>query len=557
MVDVESVRVLINGKDNASRVFERVDKNAQSRFASIGNAAKVAGVALAGIGIAAGVGVGKAIGLASDFEETASKFAVVFDEVSEGSERAAKDLQENFGLSGLAAKTLLANTGDLLTGFGFADDQALELSETVNKLAVDLASFTNAQGGATAVSDALTKALLGERESLKTYGIAIQEADVQAQLLANGQENLTGEALRQAKAQATLELALRQSANAQGDFGRTQDSFANQSRVARARLEDLGVELGTVFLPFATKAISTIADFVTNLRGFTSEGGAAAEVFTILKDNANSAFEFIGEAITSTFDTVVTIFNENKEFIFDTFASLKDTISSVFGIIKGVVSTLRTAWDNNFLGINDNVRTTVAFLKFFGTVAVETFGGIVDTVSFVANNWEFMWENMKLTLFNFVNDTISTVERWANAVLKPINAVREAAGFDAITVDFSGAQIDTELTQARVEGLRPDQSLGEMLAERDVRLFDAGNRLIEDLRSINEAREQREQASEERDRQFLEEFRANQAAGATGDVEVNTINNVTLLDDASIAEYSRRQQESEREQLTLLGVTTV
>lgn len=77
------------------------------------------------------------IKMASDAEETATKFSVVFKDVSDQAAKSAKNLSDNFGLSQKAAKQLLSDTGDLLTGFGFTGQAALDLSTKVNELAVD------------------------------------------------------------------------------------------------------------------------------------------------------------------------------------------------------------------------------------------------------------------------------------------------------------------------------------------------------------------------------------------------------------------------------------
>ena len=83
----------------------------------------------------------------------------------------------------------------------------LTSSVAVNSLASDLSSFTNYTGGAEGASQALTRAMLGERESLKLLGIVIREEDINVKLAAKGQKDLTGNALNLAKAQATLEIA--------------------------------------------------------------------------------------------------------------------------------------------------------------------------------------------------------------------------------------------------------------------------------------------------------------------------------------------------------------
>ncbi len=215
------------------------------------------------------LGIGAAsLKAASDSEEAFSKFATVFQSVGDESEKVANNLAQNFGLSSTKARELLGDTGDLLSGFGFTGESALDLSKQVNELAVDLASFTNFSGGAEGASAALTKALLGEREGVKSLGISILEADVKAKVLENTQKGLTFETERQAKAYATLQLAQAQSKNAIGDYARTSDGFANQMRLLGSRLNDLAVSFGKILIPPAQKALKVImraVNFFQNL----------------------------------------------------------------------------------------------------------------------------------------------------------------------------------------------------------------------------------------------------------------------------------------------------
>jgi len=206
---------------------------------------------------------------ASDAEETESKFATVFRAVSKEAEETAKNLSTNFGLSSVKAKQLLSDTGDLLSGFGFTGEKALELSKDVNELAVDLASFTNFSGGAEGASAALTKALLGERESIKSLGITIQEKDVQDRVALLTSKGITFASERQAKAFATLQLAQEQSKNAIGDFARTNQGFANQMRILGSRVNDLAVDFGKILLPIANKIIMAVRKLIERFTGFS------------------------------------------------------------------------------------------------------------------------------------------------------------------------------------------------------------------------------------------------------------------------------------------------
>ena len=233
----------------------------------------------------------KAIKDASALEETTNKFKVVFKEVSEEAQGMADNLAESYGLSAEESMRLLSNTGDLLTGFGMTGDQALQLSGKVQTLAADLASFSNIQGGTVQASNALTKALFGEREMLKELGIVIREQDLMQRLAAEGMDKLTGSALLQAKAEMTLKMATEQSKNAIGDFARSQNSYANVTRRVNARLTDMSATIGQELLP----AMGNLKIAFLNA---TKGGGGLMKVFiglTRFIGNAMNALAFFIE----------------------------------------------------------------------------------------------------------------------------------------------------------------------------------------------------------------------------------------------------------------------
>ena len=71
---------------------------------------------------------------ASDAEETANKFGVVYKDVAKTANDTADAIAKSFGVAKTESRKLLADTGDLLTGFQFTQDAALELSEKVVRL---------------------------------------------------------------------------------------------------------------------------------------------------------------------------------------------------------------------------------------------------------------------------------------------------------------------------------------------------------------------------------------------------------------------------------------
>ena len=209
--------------------------------------------------------------MASDFEETDSKFKQVFSSIEDKAESVAQTFKDSFGLSGKAAKTLLSDTGDLLVGFGFSEEAALELSKQVNELAVDLASFTNFAGGTEGASKALTKALVGETESAKSLGIVIRQGTKEYKDRVAAIQKTNGVSILQAKALANLEIAVSQSTKALGDFNRTQDEFANRMRILHGDIVDLGVEFGQILLPFAEKLLTVVDNLIQKFTALSLE----------------------------------------------------------------------------------------------------------------------------------------------------------------------------------------------------------------------------------------------------------------------------------------------
>jgi hypothetical protein len=224
-------------------------------------------------------------------QETASKFEAVFSNISEKSEQTARDLQRNFGLGVTESKTLLSATGDLLTGFGFAQEGALDLSNKVQELSVDLASFTNFSGGAAGASNAITKALLGETESMKSLGVSIQQVAVDEQVAQNASEGLRFETDKQARAQATLDLIIQQSKNSIGDYGRTSGGAANQLKLLNTRIEDMKIAIGNKLIPVIAPLVKSMIQWVE-----TNEDLITSKVEDYL-DTLQRGFSYLAENI--------------------------------------------------------------------------------------------------------------------------------------------------------------------------------------------------------------------------------------------------------------------
>jgi len=156
--------------------------------------------------------------LSEDIEQTIWKSKIVFGEYFDEMDEFAKQTSKAMGLSRSEFLKTASGMQDLLIPMGFSREQATGMTKDVVWLSGALAEWSAWQYNASEVWEILTKAMLGEREQLKTLGISITEADVQQRLLEKGMKDLTGTALQQAKAIATQELIFEKSTDAQKAF---------------------------------------------------------------------------------------------------------------------------------------------------------------------------------------------------------------------------------------------------------------------------------------------------------------------------------------------------
>lgn len=161
----------------------------------------------------------------ADFEESLSKFSVVFGDFAEDTARDLDVLADAVGRPRTELVDFASTFQDTLVPMGFLREEAAGLSVDLVKLAIDAASFGNKLDTDT-VRD-FQSALVGNTETVRKYGIVITAANTiqEAQrlgLVKNGKE-LTNIA----KIQARLSLIQAGLSDAIGDAERTAGSFQN------------------------------------------------------------------------------------------------------------------------------------------------------------------------------------------------------------------------------------------------------------------------------------------------------------------------------------------
>lgn len=247
-----------------------------SGVSKLGGSAKkgltaVSGIITAVIGSAVAKAAMECVNLASDLQEVQNVVDVTFGESAGTINDWSRQAATAFGLSELSAKQYTGTMGAMLKSSGIADDAIVQMSTDLVGLSGDFASFFNL-----ANEDAFAKirsGISGETEPLKQLGINMSVANLEAYALSQGIKK-SYSAMTQAE-QVTLRYnyLLSVSADAQGDFARTSDSLANQQRVTKLAIQNLGTAIGSRLVPAMTKGTTAVGKFTNGLAGALDERG--------------------------------------------------------------------------------------------------------------------------------------------------------------------------------------------------------------------------------------------------------------------------------------------
>lgn len=231
----------------------KATKQATSIFSGMGK--KIAGA----LSIAALAKFTKdCIEVGSNVTEVQNVVDTAFKDLAGSADEWASNAMTNFGLSELSAKKYMGVFGQMSNAMGITGQAALDMAENVTGLTGDVASFYNL--GTDEAYTKLKSIWTGETETLKDLGVIMTQTNLDQYAFNNGFGKTTAKMTEQEKVMLRYQYVTSALSNATGDFVKTQDSWANQTRILTLRFQQLKASLGKGF----------IALFTPILRGFNS-----------------------------------------------------------------------------------------------------------------------------------------------------------------------------------------------------------------------------------------------------------------------------------------------
>ena len=323
---------------------------------------------------------------ASDFEETKNKAVVVFGEMADSVVANANKSAKAMGISKTQYLDFASSIGAALKAGGMGIEETTALSEQAVKHFADLASFHNGQVEEVAL--AWQSAIRGQYEPIQRYFPFITDSYLKTYGIANGLVDANTKTLTANQRAIILNaIALNEELNpGLNDFAETAGGLANQGRSLKAEWSDALVMLGQNLLPIALKvasALNKMLEAFNNLSptqqkillgflGLVAIAGPLLSflgtVVTVISGIAGLAGTLGGLGITlsgvgAALGTVGAVITGTLLPAIGSVLVAAAPIILIIAAIIAVIYLLYLAWKNNFLGIQDIVRSFIERLQ--------------------------------------------------------------------------------------------------------------------------------------------------------------------------------------------------
>ena len=352
------------------------------------------------------------IDYASDLAEVQNVVDVTFGSATEAINSWSKECLAAYGMNEVSAKRYAGTIGAMLKSSGLAGDAIVDMSKDMVGLAGDMASFYNLD--LETAFEKIRSGISGETEPLKQLGINMSVANLEAYALSQGIKTSYNEMSQAEQVMLRYNYLMSTTADAQGDFARTQDSYANQTRLlSESWLEFTGV-MAEQLLPVLT----TIVSWLNNIVAFLTEN--ADMVSAVL----------VGLATTVGILAVAWVVHAAAQWL--AVAANQALIVSLLSnpilwiaLIIGVLVAAMYRWIQSIGGVKNAWEICkLALIVGWNVVKLAFFTGVYWVIDLV-DKLKLCWQKAGVAIANFMGDmkvsVLTILQNMINGAIDIIN----------------------------------------------------------------------------------------------------------------------------------------
>lgn len=396
-----------------SKQINGLEKTVSGLGSTIKGVKTVAAGVLSALGIteltkSIGESINSALDYASSVSETESLLSSIYDTSVSEVISWADNTSKAYGLTALTAKNYVSTISAMLLNMGIeSEDTVKTMSVNYAKLAGDLASAFNMNAEDT--FNSLSSAVSGSTESVRKFGLILTEANLNEYLLSKGIETSFSALDEQNKQLVRYAYIMEQTSDIHGDFSRTSDGFANQTRQLSNSWQEFLTLLGQYALPIIKPVIEWLAMAIEYAKAVVV---AVADILGVESDVSSTSDNIKDNTSTILSDTKDTASAQNATTaaIKKTNAALKASVklldlytldfSSASSSASDMADTPISTPDlsNKLLSGIDYADPTIDLGVKVDKKAVED---IASTIAKIISGLQYVWDNF---ISNIIND---------------------------------------------------------------------------------------------------------------------------------------------------------
>ena len=352
------------------------------------------------------------IDYASDLAEVQNVVDVTFGSATEAINSWSKECLAAYGMNEVSAKRYAGTIGAMLKSSGLAGDAIVDMSKDMVGLAGDMASFYNLD--LETAFEKIRSGISGETEPLKQLGINMSVANLEAYALSQGITTAYNEMSQAEQVMLRYNYLMSTTADAQGDFARTQDSYANQTRL----LSESWLEFTSIMAEQLLPVLTTIVSWLNNIVAFLTEN--ADMVSAVL----------VGLATTVGILAVAWVVHAAAQWL--AVAANQALIVSLLSnpilwiaIIIGVLVAAMYRWIQSIGGVKNAWEICkLALIVGWNAVKLAFFTGVYWVIDLV-DKLKLCWQKAGVAIANFMGDmkvsVLTILQNMINGAIDIIN----------------------------------------------------------------------------------------------------------------------------------------
>ena len=335
---------------------------------------------------------------ASDLVEVQNVVDTAFPNMSAEMDKWASHSIQAFGLSEKSAKEYASTLGLMAQSAGLAEKASYQLGTGLTSVIADMASIYNADFAD--VYNAIRSGVIGGRTAaIQRYGINMNVANLQAYMTQKGMTQAYNTLDNATKTAIRYNYVIEQTRKIQGDFVKTQGTWANQTRMLKENFTALKAELGS----FLVTALLPIIKWLNNLIG----------MITVVVGKIKELLGFLGIKFQNAAASGGGAMSELSDDLTDIGDAATDAASKVAKLTDGPFSEMHKLAGN---------ETGAGGLKdIFGGSALLTADSPYGIPKSVFSDW---FEEIKKTFK--VDELFGEIKRWFDEIRRWIKAIKDA-----------------------------------------------------------------------------------------------------------------------------------